>query len=105
MPGARLFLAACVAFTCSEVSSADDMDVGDFLSRCNGLKPVLAGDRHANLDNQVTLSWCTSHLSKILTDYRAGVLRSDKVPKTIGICLPEGTTDAELLLIVLDELQ
>jgi hypothetical protein len=105
MPWARLFFATCVALTCSGASSADDMDVGDFLSRCSGLKPVLTGERHADLDDETTLSWCTSHLSDILEDYRTGVRKSNKVPKTVSICLPEGTTDAELLLIVLDELQ
>src|SRR5271169_1228766 len=105
MPWARLFLATCVALTCSEASYADDMSVGDFLLRCNGLKPVLAGERDADLNNQVTLFWCTSHISEILEDYRARVRNSDKVLKTVGICLPEGTTSADLLLIVLDELQ
>ena len=105
MPWARLFLATCVALTCSAASSNNDMDVGYFLSRCSGLKPVLAGERNADLDDQTILSWCTSHLSEILQHYRAGVRNSDKVPKTVGICLPEGMTDAELLLIVVDELQ
>jgi hypothetical protein len=69
MQWARLFLAACVAFTCFEVSSADDMDVGDFLSRCSGLKSVLIGERNADLDDKATLSWCTSHISDVLEDW------------------------------------
>jgi hypothetical protein len=105
MPWARLFLVTCALLTCSEASSADDMDVGDFLSRCSGLKPVLTGERNADLDDQATLFWCTSRVSDILEDYRGRVGKSNKVPKTISICLPEGTTDAELLLIVLDEMQ
>jgi hypothetical protein len=105
MPWARLFLATCVALTCSAASSDDDMDVGYFLSRCSSLKPVLTGERDADLDDPTTLYWCTSHLSDILADYRPEVRKSAKVPKTVSICLPEGTTDAELLLIVLDELQ
>ena len=105
MPWARLFLAACVALTYSSASSADDMDVGDFLSRCSDLKPVLSGDINAALDSQTTLSWCTGHLSEILEDYRTGVYKRNKLPKTVSICLPEGMTDAQLLLIVLDELK
>jgi hypothetical protein len=81
------------------------MDVGHFLSRCSSLKPVLTGERNADLDDQTTLSWCTSHISEILEGYRTGKRKSDKVPKTVSICLPEGTTDAELLLIVIDEVQ
>ena len=105
MPWARIFLATCVALSCSEASSADNLDVGDFLSRCGGLKPILTRERNADLDDQTTLSWCTGHLSEILQDYRTGGRKSGQVPKTASICLPEGTTDAELLLIVLDELQ
>jgi hypothetical protein len=81
------------------------MDVGDFLSRCGALKPVLTAEKHADLADQKNLSWCTSHLSDILEDYRIGGLKRNQVPKTVRICLPERTTDAELLLIVLDELQ
>jgi hypothetical protein len=81
------------------------MAVGDFLSRCSGLKPVLIGERNADLDDKAMLSWCTTHISDILEDYRGRVGKSNKVPKTVSICLPEGTTDTELLLIVLDELQ
>jgi hypothetical protein len=102
---ARLFLATCVALTCSGASSADDMDVGDFLSRCSALKPVLTGEKDTDLADKKNLSWCTSHLSNILEDYRVGVLKRNQLPKTVRICLPEGTTDAELLLIVLDELE
>ncbi len=101
----RLFLATCVALTCSGASSADDVAVGDFLSRCSALKPVLTGEKDTDLADQKNLSWCTSHLSDILEDYRVGVLQRNQVPKTVRICLPEGTTDAELLLIVLDELE
>jgi hypothetical protein len=101
MPWARLFLATCVALTCSEASAADDMDVVHFLSRCSGLKPVLTGEKDTDLVDQKNLSWCTSHLSDILEDYRIGVLKGPKV----RICLPEGMTGTELLLIVLDELQ
>ena len=104
MPCAKLFLATCVALACSGASSADDMDVGDFLSRCSALKPALTGEKDADLADQKNLSWCTSHLSDILENYRIGVLKRNQVPK-VHICLPEGTTDAELLLIVLDELQ
>jgi hypothetical protein len=39
-----------------------------------------------------------------LEDYRKRALKSNQV-KAIGICLPQVTTDAKLLLIVLDELQ
>jgi hypothetical protein len=81
------------------------MDVGDFLSRCSALKPVLTGEKDTDLTDQKNLSWCTSHLSNILEDYRVGVLKRNQLPKTVRICLPEGTTDAELLLIVLDELE
>lgn len=81
------------------------MDVGDFLSRCSGLKAVLTGEKDADLDDQKNLFWCTGHLSGILKDYRIGVLKSNQVPKAVGICLPEGMTNSELLLIVLDELQ
>lgn len=102
MPCARLFLATCVVLTCSGASSADDMDVGDFLSRCSALKPVLTGEKDTDLADQKNLSWCTSHLSDIL---EVGALKRNQVPKTVRICLPEGTTDAELLLIVLDELE
>jgi hypothetical protein len=105
MPCARLFLATCVALICSGASSADDMDVGDFLSRCSALKPVLTGEKDTDLADQKNLSWCTSHLSDILEDYRAGVLKRNQVPKTARICLPEGMTNAELLLIALDELE
>jgi hypothetical protein len=105
MSCARLFLATCVALTCSPASCADDMDVGGFLSRCGGLKPVLIGKKDADLDDQLNLSWCTGHLSDILEDYRMEELKSKQTPKAISICLPEGTTDAELLLIVLNELQ
>jgi hypothetical protein len=104
MPCARLFLATCVALACSGASSADDMDVGDFLSRCGVLKPVLTGEKDADLADQKNLSWCTSHLSDILDNYRIGALKRYRVPR-IRICVPEGTTDTELLLIVLDELQ
>ena len=104
MPSARLFLAMSVVLTCSGASSADDMDVGDFLFRCSALKPVLTGEKDADFADQTNLSWCISHLSDILEDYRKRALKSNQV-KAIGICLPEGTTDAELLLIVLDELQ
>jgi hypothetical protein len=104
MPCARLFLATCVALACSGASSADDMDVGDFLSRCSVLKPVLTGEKGADLADQKNLSWCTSDLSDILEDYRIGVLKRDQVPK-VRICLSEGTTDADMLLIVLDELE
>ena len=65
------------------------MDVGYFLSRCSGLKPVLAGERNADLDDPTTLYWCTSHLSDILADYRPEVRKSAKVPKTVSICLPD----------------
>ena len=105
MPCGRLFLATCVALTCSGASSADDVAVGDFLSRCSALKPVLTGEKDTDLADQKNFSWCTSHLSDILEDYRVGVLQRNQVPKTVRICLPEGTTDAELLLIVLDELE
>jgi Rap1a immunity proteins len=105
MPWARLLLATCAALTYSWASAADDMDVGDFLSRCSGLKPVLTGEINAALDDQTRLSWCSSHLSELLEDYRTGVHKRSKLPKTVSICLPEGMTDAELLLIVLDELQ
>ena len=104
MPCARLFLATCVALACSGASSAVDMDVGNFLSRCSALKPVLTGEKDTDSAGQKNLSWCTSNLSDILEDYRVGVLKRNQLPK-IRICLPEGTTDAELLLIVLDELQ
>jgi hypothetical protein len=80
------------------------MDVGDFLFRCSALKPVLTGEKDADFADQTNLSWCISHLSDILEDYRKRALKSNQV-KAIGICLPEGTTNAELLLIVLDELQ
>jgi hypothetical protein len=82
------------------------MDVGDFLFRCSALKPVLTGEKDADFADQTNLSWCSGHLSDILEDYRIGVLKRNQVPKTVRICLPEGgTTDADLLLIVLDELQ
>jgi hypothetical protein len=105
MPWARFFLATCVALACSGASPADDMDIDDFLSRCNGLKPVLTGERDADLDDTTALYWCTGHLSEILENYRPGLRKSNKVPKTGSICLPEGMTDDEVLLIVLDELQ
>ena len=60
---ARLFLATYVALSCCTASSADDMDVGDFLSRCSDLEPVLTGKKDADLDDQLNLSWCTGHLS------------------------------------------
>jgi hypothetical protein len=81
------------------------MNVGDFLSRCSGLKQAPTGERDADFTDQTALSWCTRYLSEILEDYRSGVGKSNEVPKTVSICLPEGMTDAELLLIVLDELQ
>jgi hypothetical protein len=105
MQSARLFLATCVALTCSGASFADDMNVGDFLSRCGTLKPVLSGTKDAELDDQKKLSWCTSHLASILEDYRIAAIKSDQRPRAIGICLPAGMTDAELLLIVLEELE
>jgi hypothetical protein len=80
------------------------MDVGNFLSRCSALKSVLAGEKDTDLADQKNLSWCTSHLSDILEDYRAGVL-NNQVRNTARICLPEGMTNAGLLLIVLDELE
>jgi hypothetical protein len=66
MSCARLFLATCVALTCSGASFTDDMHVGDFLSRCSSLKPVLTGEKGADLDDQTNLSWCTSHLFPLL---------------------------------------
>ena len=105
MSCARLFLATCVALTCCGASSAKGVDVGDFLSHCGGLKPLLTGEKDADLDDQKHLSWCTSHLSTILENYRIGLVNRHQVPKGVGICLPEGMTDAELLLIVLDELE
>jgi Rap1a immunity proteins len=105
MSCARLFLATCVALTCCAARSADDMEVSDFLSRCSGLKQVLTGKKDADLDDQLNLSWCTGHLSEILEDYRMEVLKTKQTHKATSICLPEGTTDADLLLIVLDELQ
>ena len=105
MPCARLFLATCVVLTCSGANFADDIDVGDFLSRCSALKPVLTGEKDTDLADQPNLSWCTSQLSDTLEGYGIGVLKRNQVSNTVRICLPEGTTDAELLLIVLDELQ
>ena len=102
MPCARLFLATCVVLTCSGASFADDIDVGDFLSRCSALKLVLTGEKDTDLADQANLSWCTSQLSDILEGYGIGVLKRNQVSNTVRICLPE---DAELLLIVLDELQ
>jgi hypothetical protein len=57
------------------------MDVGDFLSRCSALKSVLTGEKDTDLADQKNLSWCTSHLSDILEDYRARVLKRNQVPK------------------------
>jgi hypothetical protein len=91
--------------TCSGASFADYIDVGDFLSRCSALKPVLTGEKDTDLADQTNLPWCTSQLSDILQGYGIGVLKRNQVSNTVRICLPEGTTDAELLLIVLDELQ
>jgi Rap1a immunity proteins len=102
---ARLFLAACVALTCFGSSAADDSDVGGFLSRCSGLKPVLTGEKEADRDDRRNLSWCTNHLSAILENYRSALGKRNQVAKGVSICLPEGMTDAELLLIVLDELK
>ena len=101
----RVFLAACVALTCFGSSSADDSDVGSFLSRCSGLKPVLTGEKEADRDEQRNLSWCANHLSAILENYRSALGKRNQVAKGVSICLPEGMTDAELLLIVLDELK
>ena len=101
---ARLFLAACVALTCFGSSAADDSEVGSFLSRCSGLKPVLTGEKEADRDDQRNLSWCANHLSAILENYRSALGKRNQVAKGVSICLPEGMTDAELLLIVLDEL-
>jgi hypothetical protein len=61
--------------------------------------------KDADLDDQLNLSWCIGHLSDILEDHRMEELKSKQTPKAISICLPEGATDAGLLLIVLDELQ
>jgi hypothetical protein len=94
MQSARLFLATCVVLTCSGASFADDMNVGDFLSRCGSLKPVLSGTKDAELDDQKKLSWCTSHLASILEDYRIAAIKGDQMPRAIGICLPAGMTDS-----------
>ena len=102
---ARLFLAACVVLTCVGSSLADGTDVGSFLSRCSGLKPVLTGEKEADRDDQRNLSWCANHLSAILENYRSALGKRNQVAKGVSICLPEGMTDAELLLIVLDELK
>jgi hypothetical protein len=64
--------------------------------RCSGLKAVLTGKTKADLDDRKNLSWCTGQLSAILENHREA---------SKGICIPEGMTDAELLLIVLDELE
>jgi Rap1a immunity proteins len=101
---ARLFLAACVVLTCVGSSPADGTDVGSFLSRCGGLKPVLTGEKEADRDDQKNLSWCANHLSAIFENYRSALGKKNQVAKGVSICLPEGMTDAELLLIVLDEL-
>ena len=48
----------------------------------------------------------TAHqLSAILENYRIALRKGNQVAKGVDICLPEGMTDAELLLIVLDELK
>jgi hypothetical protein len=80
------------------------MNVGNFLSRCSALKPVLTGEKEADFTDQTKLSSCVSDISDILEDYRKRARKSNQA-KAKGICLPEGTTDADLLLIVLDELQ
>jgi Rap1a immunity proteins len=72
--------------------------------RC-GLKPVLTGEKEADRDDQRNLSWCANHLSAILENYRSALGQRNQVAKGVSICLPEGMTDAELLLIVLDELK
>jgi Ssp1 endopeptidase immunity protein Rap1a len=59
----------------------------------------------ADRDDQRNLSWCGNHLSAILENYRSALDKRNRVPKGVSICLPEGMTDAELLLIVLDELR
>ena len=102
---ARLFLAACVVLTCVGSSPADGTDVGSFLSRCGGLKPVLTGEKEADRDDQKNLSWCANHLSAIFENYRSALGKKNQVAKGVSICLPEGMTDAGLLLIVLDELK
>jgi hypothetical protein len=66
--------------------------------RCGGLKSVLTGEKKADLDDRNNLSWCTGQLSAILENRR-------QAPKMTNICIPEGITDADLLLIVLDELE
>ena len=93
-----LLLAVGVALTCSGASPANNTDVGSFLLRCSGLKAVLTGKKTADLDDRKNLSWCTGQLSAILENHRGA-------SKGISICIPEGMTDAELLLIVLDELE
>ena len=96
--------ARCEGIPCGIRCTADDSGVGSFLSRCSGLKPVLTGEKEADRDDQRN-SWCANHLSAILENYRSALGKRNQVAKGVSICLPEGMTDAELLLIVLDELK
>jgi hypothetical protein len=101
---ARLLLAAILALTFSEAGAREDIEVGNFLARCEGLKAVLTGAGQGDLPDQESLSWCTAFITGIVQNER--VAAADGAgPASAGICLPDGITETELLLIMLDELQ
>jgi hypothetical protein len=102
---ARLLLAAVLALTCSGTGGArEDIEVRNFLARCEGLKTILTGAGQEDLPDQEALSWCTAYITGIVRNERVAAA-DGAVPASAGICLPDGITETELLMIMLDELQ